>query len=151
DPERICINGWSYGGYVAFTASFVNADLFKCSVAGAGVSDLRAMLRWVRSGNRNDVQDGGGGRGAQSMTYQYWTDAIGDPNRDDAGLDAVSAAQNADRVGMPLLMIHGDEDITVPIEQSELMLRAMERAGKETRLITLRDIDHYASPRQGEA
>src|SRR5690606_9186265 len=55
DPERICINGWSYGGYVAFTASFVNADLFKCSVAGAGVSDLRAMLRWVRSGNRNDV------------------------------------------------------------------------------------------------
>ena len=26
--------------------------------------------------------------------------------------DAVSAAQNADRVGMPLLMIHGDEDIT---------------------------------------
>lgn len=151
DPNRICITGWSYGGYVAFTASFMNADIFKCSVAGAGVSDLRAMLRWVRSGDRNDVQDGGGGGGARSMTYQYWTDAIGDPNRNDEGLDAVSAAQNADRVGMPLLIIHGDEDITVPIEQSELMVRAMERAGKPTRLITLTDIDHYASPRNGEA
>jgi len=52
---------------------------------------------------------------------------------------------------MPLLIIHGDEDITVPISQSELMVTAMERAGKPTRLITLEDIDHYASPRNGEA
>jgi dipeptidyl aminopeptidase/acylaminoacyl peptidase len=107
------------------------------------------MLRWVRSGDRGDVQDGGGGRGANSTTYQYWTDAMG--SRGDADIDAVSAAQNADRVGMPLLMIHGDEDITVPIAQSELMQRAMQRAGKETRLITLHDIDHYASPQNGDA
>lgn len=151
DPNRICITGWSYGGYVAFTASFMNADIFKCSVAGAGVSDLRAMLRWVRSGERGDVQDGGGGGGANSPVYQYWTDAMGSTSRDDAGLDAVSAARNADRVGMPLLIIHGDEDITVPIAQSELMVAAMERAGKPTRLITLHDIDHYASPRNGDA
>jgi dipeptidyl aminopeptidase/acylaminoacyl peptidase len=149
DPNRICINGWSYGGYVALTASFMNADIFKCSVAGAGVSDMRAMLRWVRSGDRNDVQDGGGGGGARSVSYQYWTDAMG--TRGDADLDAVSAAQNAQRVGMPLLMIHGDEDITVPIEQSEMMVHAMERAGKPTRLITLHDIDHYASPNNGDA
>lgn len=149
DPNRICITGWSYGGYVAFTASFMNADIFKCSVAGAGVSDLRAMLRWVRSGDSGDVQDGGGGGGSQSMSYQYWTDAMG--SRGEADIDAVSAAQNAERVGMPLLIIHGDEDITVPIAQSELMVTAMERAGKPTRLITLHDIDHYASPRNGDA
>jgi dipeptidyl aminopeptidase/acylaminoacyl peptidase len=149
DPNRICINGWSYGGYVAMTASFMNADIFKCSVAGAGVSDLRAMLRWVRSGDRGDVQGGGGGGGSRSVSYQYWTDAMG--SRGEADIDAVSAAQNAERVGMPLLLIHGDEDITVPISQSELMQRAMERAGKPTRLITLHDIDHYASPNNGEA
>ena len=149
DPNRICITGWSYGGYVAMTASFMNADIFKCSVAGAGVADLRAMLRWVRSGERGDVQGGGGGGGSQSTSYQYWTDAMG--SRGEADIDAVSAAQNANRVGMPLLLIHGDEDITVPISQSELMVSAMQRAGKETRLITLHDIDHYASPRNGDA
>ena len=149
DPNRICITGWSYGGYVAMTASFMNADIFKCSVAGAGVSDLRAMLRWVRSGDTSDVQDGGGGRGANSTTYQYWTDAMG--SRGEADIDAVSAAQNANRVGMPLLLIHGDEDVTVPISQSELMVAAMQRAGKPTRLVTLHDIDHYASPRNGDA
>lgn len=151
DPNRICITGWSYGGYVAFTASFLNADIFKCSVAGAGVSDLRAMLRWVRTGESGDVQSGGGGGGVNSPVYQYWTDAMGSTSRDDAGLDAVSAAQNANRVGMPLLIIHGDEDVTVPIAQSELMVAAMERAGKPTRLITLHDVDHYASPQNGEA
>jgi len=149
DPNRMCITGWSYGGYVAFTASFMNADIFKCSVAGAGVSDLRQMLRWVRSGDRGDVQGGGGGGGVRSMSYQYWTDAMG--SRGEADIDAVSAAQNAERVGMPLLIIHGDEDITVPISQSELMVEAMQRAGKPTRLITLVDIDHYASPANGEA
>jgi dipeptidyl aminopeptidase/acylaminoacyl peptidase len=151
DPNRICINGWSYGGYVAFTASFINTDLFKCSVAGAGVSDLRAMMRWVRAGStENDVISGGGG-GSQSMSYQYWTEAIGNPGQDGERLDQYSAAQNAERVGMPLLIIHGDEDQTVPIEQSELMVSALERAGKSARLVTLHDIDHYATPIQGEA
>jgi dipeptidyl aminopeptidase/acylaminoacyl peptidase len=37
DPNRICINGWSYGGYVALTASFLNANLFKCSVAACPI------------------------------------------------------------------------------------------------------------------
>jgi dipeptidyl aminopeptidase/acylaminoacyl peptidase len=151
DPNRICINGWSYGGYVAFSASYLNADLYKCSVAGAGVSDLRAMLRWVRAGTgENDVDDGGGS-GSTSIRYQYWVDAIGSPGRDGERLDQFSAARNAERVGMPLLIIHGDEDTTVPIEQSEIMVRAMQRVGKNARLVTLHDIDHYASPIQGEA
>jgi dipeptidyl aminopeptidase/acylaminoacyl peptidase len=149
DPNRMCIAGWSYGGYVAFTASFLNTDLFKCSVAGAGISDLRAMLRWVRSGStENDVNAGGAG-GQQSMSFQYWNQAIGEQG--DASLDQYSAAQNAARVTIPLLIIHGDEDTTVPIEQSQIMQRAMERAGKQSRLIVLEDVDHNVTPLQGDA
>ena len=82
------------------------------------------------------------------MGYRYWTELIGDAN--DTSLDQYSAAQNASRVGMPLLIIHGDEDQTVPIEQSQLMERAMQRAGKPTRLITLTNGDHYLTPLQGD-
>lgn len=147
DPNRTCIAGWSYGGYVAFTASFMNTDVFKCSVAGAGVSDLRQMLRWERAGSTgNDVDRTGSG--SSSMGYRYWTTLIGDGN--DPSLDQYSAAQNANRVGMPLLIIHGDEDQTVPIEQSQIMERAMQGAGKSTRLITLADADHYLTPLQGD-
>jgi len=146
DSNRICIMGWSYGGYVTFTASFQNTDLFKCAVAGAGVSDLPEMQRWVRDGSRRaDVSDGGGA-GSQSMSYRYWVQAIGDPDRDRDMLIAHSAARNAERVTIPLLIIHGEEDETVPIEQSQIMVRAMQRAGKPTRLVELQDMDHYYRP-----
>lgn len=151
DPNRMCIWGWSYGGYVAMTASFENTDLYKCSVAGAGISDMGAMLRWTRDGETGgDVQQSGG-EGSQSSTYKYWSDAMGDLGRDRDMLNAHSAAQNASRVGMPLLLIHGDEDFTVPIEQSLIMQRAMQRAGHPVRLITLHDIEHHYTPDQGEA
>jgi len=146
DPNRICIMGWSYGGYVTFTASFQNTDLFKCAVAGAGVSDLIEMQRWERDGSqRPDVYDGGGS-GSQSMSYQYWLQAIGDPGRDREMLVRHSAARNAERVTIPLLIIHGEEDETVPIEQSQIMVRAMQRAGRTTRLIELPNMDHYYRP-----
>jgi dipeptidyl aminopeptidase/acylaminoacyl peptidase len=147
DPNRICIMGWSYGGYVAFTAAFRDTSLFKCSVAGAGISDLNAMQRWVRAGQiEADVIAGGGG-GGQSISYQYWRQAIGEEG---AALDRYSAAQNIDRVTIPLLIIHGDEDQTVPFEQSEIMERAMRRAGKPVRLIRLEDMDHYYRPDNAE-
>jgi dipeptidyl aminopeptidase/acylaminoacyl peptidase len=147
DPNRICVNGWSYGGYVAFTAAFLNTDLFRCSVAGAGVSDLNAMQRWVRAGQIEADVISGGGAGSQSISYQYWRQAIG---VEGSALDRYSAAQNAARVAIPLLIIHGDEDQTVPFEQSEIMERAMRRAGKPVRLIRLVDMDHYYRPDQGD-
>lgn len=152
DPKRSCVMGWSYGGYVAFTASFQNADVFKCSVAGAGVSDLMAMQRWTRDGEANDpdVVDGGGA-GRNSVSYKYWTAAIGDMDRERERLNRHSAAQNANKVGMPLLMIHGDQDEIVPINQSLLMESAMKRAGKDHRLIVLKDTNHNYTMDQGDA
>ncbi|MGD9814106.1 MAG: alpha/beta hydrolase family protein [Hyphomonadaceae bacterium] len=151
DANRVCITGWSYGGYVAFTASFKNTDLFRCSIAGAGVSDLPEMLRWVRAGSSEADVAAGGGQGSQSISYRYWTEAIGDPGRDRDVLIANSAARNADRVTIPLLIIHGEEDETVPLEQSEIMVRAMQQAGRPVRLIELANTNHNFTPDQGDA
>jgi dipeptidyl aminopeptidase/acylaminoacyl peptidase len=151
DPARICIAGWSHGGYMTMTATFENADLYKCAVAGAGISDMTAMLRWVRDGEtRADVMPSGG-QGGQSISYRYWSDAMGDISRDHDYLVTHSAADNASRVTVPLLLIHGDEDFTVPIEQSQIMQRAMQRAGHPVRLITLVNTEHHYTPDQGDA
>lgn len=151
DSNRICIWGWSHGGYMAGTAAFQNTDLFKCAVAGAGVLDQAAMLRWSRDGEagNNDVSRGGGAGGA-SATYSYWSHAMGELGADNAMLNAHSAVQNAERVTIPLLLIHGDEDWTVPYSQSEAMERAMRRAGHPVRLITLHDMNHYYAPSNAE-
>ncbi len=140
DPNRICVAGWSHGGYVAFTASYRDADIYKCSLAGAGVSDLRAMQAWVRR------EQGG----TQSVSYKYWSEAIGDPNADADKLNRYSANQNADKVGMPLLIVHGELDVTVPVEQSEMMVASMKKAGKPYEFIELKGMDHYLRRDQGD-
>jgi dipeptidyl aminopeptidase/acylaminoacyl peptidase len=152
DRNRSCIMGWSYGGYKTFTASFKNGDLFKCAVAGAGVSDLVAMQRWTRDGNANDpdVIDGGGD-GRNSISYKYWTSSIGDIDKDRDMLNANSAAQNAAKVAMPLMIIHGDQDEIVPIDQSEIMAKAMDRAGKPYKFVRLKDTNHNYTMDQGDA
>src|SRR5262249_40316180 len=136
---------------VAETAAFENTDLYKCSVAGAGISDMSAMLRWVRDGQTRDDVGPTGGAGSQSSSYKYWSDAMGDISADHDMLAAHSAAENASRVTIPLLLIHGDEDFTVPYEQSEIMVRAMQRAGHPVRLVTLAGANHYYMPDAGEA
>ena len=146
DAHRMCIVGWSYGGYVALTASFQNTDLFRCAVSGAGISDMTAMLRWTRDGDaRLHTGYSGGGSGSQSSMYKYWSDTMGQLGTDDAAFAAHSAAQNASRVTIPVLLVHGDADTVVPYEQSQIMQTAMQHAGHPVRLITLSHSDH--SPR----
>jgi dipeptidyl aminopeptidase/acylaminoacyl peptidase len=44
DPKRICIVGWSFGGYLALLGAQRNPDLFRCSVDIAGPSDLALLI-----------------------------------------------------------------------------------------------------------
>ncbi|MGF1606460.1 MAG: alpha/beta hydrolase family protein, partial [Rhodothalassiaceae bacterium] len=40
DPERVCIVGWSYGGYAALMGTVKTPDLYQCAVSINGVSSL---------------------------------------------------------------------------------------------------------------
>jgi dienelactone hydrolase len=139
DGNKTCIAGWSHGGYVAFTASFQDTSVYRCSFAGAGVSDLGRMLDWVRA------EQGG----ASSVSYQYWTRAIGDPASNATLLTENSANRNIDKVGMPILVVHGEMDNIVPVEQSKLFIANMERAGKPVESLILPRMDHKFRPDQG--
>ena len=131
DPARICIVGASYGGYAALWGGAREPDLYRCVVAIAGVSDLPAMMRWERRE-----------QGARSDAYDYWLTSIGDPRRDRARLESVSPIRFVDAWRPPVLLIHGDEDEIVPHEQSRDMERALRRAGKDVRLVTLEGEGH---------
>ncbi|MBL7372939.1 prolyl oligopeptidase family serine peptidase, partial [Escherichia coli] len=37
DPKRVCMVGWSYGGYAASRAAQRDGDKYRCTVSGAGV------------------------------------------------------------------------------------------------------------------
>ena len=131
DPGNACIFGESYGGYAALAAATLTPDTYKCVIASAGPSELVKMLKWERKEE-----------GSDSETYDYWVKQIGDPKRDRDELEASSPARMADRVKVPVLLIHGKNDGVVPIEQSELMEKAMKKAEKDVRFVRLEESGH---------
>ena len=135
DPDRVCIVGASYGGYAAMAGLTLDAGVYRCAVAVAGVSDLRRMVNWeARQEGRND-----------SQTVRYWNRFMGAARLNDRALDALSPARLADKAEGPLLLIHGKDDTVVHIEQSRVMAEAMRRAGKPVEFIELQGEDHWLS------
>jgi dipeptidyl aminopeptidase/acylaminoacyl peptidase len=131
DPARVCIVGASYGGYAALAGAALTPDVYKCAVAIAGISDLDDFIGWRK---RN--------YGSDSNGYTYWLKAIGDPDKDEARLREVSPLAQADKIRIPVLLIHGDEDFVVPIAQSKAMKKALDKSGRKTELITLKAEGH---------
>ena len=134
DPARVCIVGASYGGYAALAGATLTPDRYKCAASIAGVSDLGEMLRQVAAESS-----------ASSMSSDFWRQSIGDRHEDSDQIRAVSPAQLADRVRIPILLIHGTDDTVVPIDQSRRMLNALNREDKNVRFVELRGDDHWLS------
>ncbi len=131
DPSRVCIVGWSYGGYAALAGGTSTPDLYKCVVSIAGVSHLREMLKTEKQEH-----------GALSRTLTYWEELIGDSDKDGAAIDAVSPALHADKFKAPVLLIHGASDNVVPIRQSIMMNDALKGARKDVQFIRIAGDDH---------
>ena len=140
DPERICIVGASYGGYAALLGAAREPDLYRCAVSIAGVGDLVEMMRWERSAYGDD-----------SDRYEYWVRSIGDPVRDRAALEAVSPIRFAQDWRTPVLLVHGEWDQVVPVEQSADFARALERAGKPVSLVRVERAGHSDWGQPGES
>lgn len=136
DPNRMCIVGWSYGGYAALAGGAFTPDLYKCVVAVAPVSDLPQLLF-------DEKVD----HGKDHWVVNYWETAIarGDATRDT--LSSKSPAKHADKFKAPVLLIHGKDDLVVKIKQSRRMKKALERADKDVELITMKGEDHSLSTR----
>lgn len=136
DARRVCIVGASYGGYAALAGVTLQQDIYRCAVAVAPVSDLVADLA-------RDRREGGDDRTNTSL--RYWMRFLGVDDHNDPILATLSPARLADRADAPVLLIHGRADTVVPYEQSELMDRALRRAGKDVKMVTLDGEDHYMS------
>lgn len=127
DPKRACLVGGSYGGYAAAWGATRNPELYRCAACFAGVFDLRKQLHYAADflSSRIDRQYRATVRGAN-----------------DFDLDSVSPAKNVDRLKVPLLLIHGDFDNTVPIEQSRNYDAALKKAGKPHEFYAIKDEGH---------
>jgi len=131
DPARVCIVGMSYGGYAALAGAALTPDVYKCAVSIAGVSDYEEHVRFKKKRY-----------GGDSEAFQYYVRAVGDPDKDQAAIRAMSPAFHIDAIRIPILLIHGDEDESVDYSQSETMQKLLEKSGRKTVLLRLKEEGH---------
>jgi dipeptidyl aminopeptidase/acylaminoacyl peptidase len=129
DKNRLCIVGASYGGYAALMGAAKTPDLYRCAISFAGVSDLRALLEYQSHFTSAKV--------AEQQIGRWWEDR--------AQLKATSPRLLAEQIKIPILLVHGTKDRSVPFEQSELMAAALKDAGKTYQFIKQEDGDHFLS------
>lgn len=117
DPKRMAMFGFSYGGYSAFAAAVRPNGLYKCAIAGAGVSDIERI--WARF-----------------FTNPFFR------QRQEPTVRGLSPLTQADKIQIPIMVYHGDRDQTVPLIQSELFVDKAKAAGKPVEYHVLKDYAH---------
>jgi dipeptidyl aminopeptidase/acylaminoacyl peptidase len=130
DPKRVCIMGFSYGGYSTFMGLIRDPALYQCGIAGGAVSDLRYLYDFYWS----DQEDEG-------RRYDLPL-VMGDRKKDADMLAAASAVDQAEKINAPLLLVHGARDRRVPIEHAEKMLAALRKAGKQVEWVRYAEEGH---------
>lgn len=118
DPRKICIYGASYGGYAALWGLVKTPELYRCGISFAGVTDIEHMWR--------DSSDRAGNKVARELMLSR----IGDVRDQQEQFAEVSPLRNAAKIQAPVLLMHGSEDIRVPLSHSEKMKAALEMRGK---------------------
>ena len=124
DPKKVCIVGASYGGYAALMGATKTPDLFQCAISFAGMSDLVRM----RDSYRHFIN--------KNIARKQF-------GEDKAQLKETSPVRMAERVKIPILLIHGKDDTTVPVVQSRIMADALKDEGKVHEYIELENGTHY--------
>lgn len=114
---KACILGASYGGYVALYAAMTTPDYFACAISIAGVTDLIDIVRYARENGKE--------------AYEFAVRQIGDPRADKDILIARSPARNAEKIALPLLLIHGRQDAIVPYDQYRKFTTALKELDVE--------------------
>ena len=107
DPERIGIQGWSYGGYMSALCITKGADVFKAAIAVAPVTNWRYY------------------------DTIYTERFMGLPQNNADGYDDNSPINHVDKLKGNFLLVHGTGDDNVHYQNSAEMVLALVKANKQ--------------------
>lgn len=123
DKDRVALFGWSYGGYAALVAASRTPQIHQCVIAGAAVSDTLMQVGYYS--NRM--------RGASEIEQiNMWRDSM-------------NPIDEAEKVNVPILLIHGSVDQRVPPAHVRKYLDKLEKYNKPHKYLELDGADHFSN------
>ncbi|MBI2956857.1 MAG: S9 family peptidase [Acidobacteria bacterium] len=133
DPKKVCIMGGSYGGYATLVGVTFTPDVFACGVDIVGPSNLVTLLKsvppyWVPLLN----------------LFRY---RVGNEETEAEFLHSRSPLFKADQIKVPLLVAQGANDPRVKQAESEQIVAAVRKKGKDVVYLLFPDEGHgFARP-----
>ncbi len=124
--QPYCVVGASYGGYAALMAAIRDTSDVACVVSFAGVTNPFGLLA----------------SGYSEIGVRYWEQYMGSRFSDEAYQVAITPTEQTANLTMPLLVLHGDEDTTVPIDQYDGLRRAMQ-GRPNVQFVLMEGANHY--------
>ncbi|KID57834.1 hydrolase [Pseudoalteromonas luteoviolacea] len=125
DKKRLGNLGASYGGFMTMTLA-TKTDMFSASISHAGISNLTSY--W--------------GHGWWGYLYSAEASKHSYPWNNSHLYSQQSPVFNADKVKTPLLLVHGDADVNVPVGESHIMYTALKMLNQDVELIEYKGADH---------
>jgi dipeptidyl aminopeptidase/acylaminoacyl peptidase len=127
DPNKTCIYGESYGGYAVLIAIAFTPDEFVCGAESYGASNLVSLLKsfppyWT-------------------LYRLQWERRVGKLEEEEF-LKSRSALFKVQQIKAPLLIGQGMNDPRVVKAESDQMVEALRKAGKDVQYIVFPDEGH---------
>ena len=126
DPERLGVGGWSYGGILTDHV-ITRTDRFKAAISGA------SEVLYVANYGHDHYQ-------------LQWEKELGLPWVNREAWERISPFNHVDRITTPTLLMGGEKDWNVPIQNSEQLYQALRRRGIPTQLVVYPDQGHGLRP-----
>ncbi|KAL7906262.1 Alpha/Beta hydrolase protein [Trichoderma velutinum] len=119
---KIGITGASAGGYNTLQCLTRFPNTFAGGVCASGISDLKKF------DNKTHKLE------SHYAAKLLKTELMSDEERDEIFKER-SALFHVDKIKAPLLLIHGQEDTVVPVEQARLIAASLEERGEDVKLV----------------
>ena len=115
DPDKLGVGGWSYGGILTDHV-ITKTDRFKGAITGA------SEFLYVTNYGHDHYQ-------------LQWEKELGLPWETREAWERISPFNDVDKITTPTLVMGGEKDWNVPINNGEQIYQALRRMGKETQLV----------------
>lgn len=125
DGDKACALGASYGGYMVNWIAGNWNEPWKCLVNHDGVFDLRSMAYVT-----------------EELWFTEWEHG-GTPYDVPENYERFNPVNHVDKWRVPMLVVQGEKDYRVPVDQGIATFTALQRRGIESKMLYFPDENHW--------